>query len=155
MMIVMGLGGLWHGAGLSYLAWGLLHGLFLVFERPLLPSIDRLAAVAALRSAMTAARAFVVFSCVSFAWVFFKLPNFEHAIDYLSGMFVDHSVLNPAHIYRSLALIYALPVLIQHFVSSKWYTASRLKLEPYFYGAMAALMLVEAGPDTAFIYFQF
>src|ERR1700689_1479580 len=36
LMIVMGLGGLWHGAGLSYLMWGLLHGLLLVIERPLL-----------------------------------------------------------------------------------------------------------------------
>jgi alginate O-acetyltransferase complex protein AlgI len=26
LMIVMGLGGLWHGAGLSYLMWELLHG---------------------------------------------------------------------------------------------------------------------------------
>ena len=30
LMIVMGLGGLWHGAGLGYLMWGLLHGLLLV-----------------------------------------------------------------------------------------------------------------------------
>ena len=37
LMIVMGLGGLWHGAGLSYLMWGLLHGLLLVIERPILP----------------------------------------------------------------------------------------------------------------------
>jgi alginate O-acetyltransferase complex protein AlgI len=87
--------------------------------------------------------------------VFFKLPDFGHAIDYLSGMFIDQSVPNPARIYRSLALIYVLPVLIQHFASSKWLTASRVELEPYFYGAMAAIMLVEAGPDTAFIYFQF
>ncbi len=36
LMIVMGLGGLWHGAGLSYLMWGLLHGVLLVIERPLL-----------------------------------------------------------------------------------------------------------------------
>src|SRR6476646_144804 len=34
LMIVMGLGGLWHGAGVSYLMWGLLHGLLLVLERP-------------------------------------------------------------------------------------------------------------------------
>src|ERR1700730_3466793 len=34
LMIVMGLGGLWHGAGISYLMWGLLHGFFLVIERP-------------------------------------------------------------------------------------------------------------------------
>src|SRR6185295_13423636 len=32
LMIVMGLGGLWHGAGLSYLVWGLLHAILLVTE---------------------------------------------------------------------------------------------------------------------------
>ena len=155
LMIVMGLGGLWHGAGISYLAWGLLHGLFLVIERPLLPAIERLAAVPFLGRAVTTARVLVVFFCVSFAWVFFKLPSFEHALDYLSGMVIDQVPPMPAHIYRSLALVYTLPVLIQHFVSAGWLVAPRLKLEPYLYGAMAAVMLVEAGPDTVFIYFQF
>jgi len=92
VMIVMGLGGLWHGAGLSYLAWGLMHGLFLVIERPFLPMIEGLSTVATLRPVILAARMLVVFLCVSFVWVFFKLPNFEHAIDYLCGMFVDQSV---------------------------------------------------------------
>src|ERR1700722_6273026 len=32
LMIVMGLGVLWHGAGFSYLTWGLMHGLLLVAE---------------------------------------------------------------------------------------------------------------------------
>ncbi len=36
LMIVMGLGGLWHGAGLGYLLWGILHGVLLVVERPFL-----------------------------------------------------------------------------------------------------------------------
>jgi len=151
----MGLGGLWHGAGLSYLAWGLMHGLFLVIERPFLPLIEKLAAIAALRRVIVATRMLVVFLCVSFLWVFFKLPNFEHAMDYISGMFVDQSVPNPARIYRSLALIYALPVLIQHFITSERLVALRGNMDPYVYGAMAALMLIEAGPDTAFIYFQF
>jgi alginate O-acetyltransferase complex protein AlgI len=30
-----------------------------------------------------------------------------------------------------------------------------LRAEPYIYGLMAALMYVEAGPNAAFIYFQF
>ena len=44
LMIVMGLGGLWHGAGLGYLLWGLLHGVLLVIERPFLArlAIDQL-----------------------------------------------------------------------------------------------------------------
>ncbi|MBR1223293.1 MBOAT family protein [Bradyrhizobium sp. AUGA SZCCT0176] len=155
LMIVMGLGGLWHGAGLSYLAWGLMHGLLLVIERPFLPLIEKLAAIAALRRVIVATRMLVVFLCVSFLWVFFKLPNFEHAMDYISGMFIDQSVPSPARIYRSLALIYAFPVLIQHFITSERLVALRGNLDPFVYGAMAALMLIEAGPDTAFIYFQF
>lgn len=155
LMIVMGLGGLWHGAGLSYLAWGLMHGLLLVVERPFLPMIERLATIAALRHVVIAVRTLVVFLLVTFLWVFFKLPNFEHAMEYVSGMFIDQSVPNPARIYRSLALIYALPVLMQHLIPTEKLFASRPKLDPYLYGGMAALMLVEAGPETAFIYFQF
>ncbi|MEI6178650.1 MAG: MBOAT family O-acyltransferase, partial [Verrucomicrobiota bacterium] len=33
LMITMILGGLWHGAGLAYLAWGLFHGILLVAHR--------------------------------------------------------------------------------------------------------------------------
>src|SRR5260370_33191985 len=40
IMIVMGLGGLWHGAALSYLAWGTRHGVLLVLERLLLGKTD-------------------------------------------------------------------------------------------------------------------
>jgi hypothetical protein len=36
-----------------------------------------------------------------------------------------------------------------------WLEHPRQTLEPYLYGTMAALMLVEAGADTSFIYFQF
>ena len=155
LLIVMGLGGLWHGAGLSYLAWGLMHGCFLVIERPFLPTIQKLATIAALRRVILAGRMLVVFLCVSFLWIFFKLPSFEHAIDYISGMFIDQSVPDPARIYRSLALIYALPVFMQHFIPSEKLFAPGGKLNPYLFGAMAALMLVEAGPNAAFIYFQF
>jgi alginate O-acetyltransferase complex protein AlgI len=155
LMIVMGLGGLWHGAALSYLAWGLLHGLFLVIERPLLPGLERLSKVRILGQSVAALRMLVVFGCVSLAWVFFKLPNIDHALSYFAGMFIEGPIANPARIYRSLALIYALPVMLQHLMPTDWVEKSRPGLEPYVYGIMAALMLVEAGPDTSFIYFQF
>ena len=155
LMIVMGLGGLWHGAGLSYLAWGLLHGLFLVIERPSLPGLERLSNNRVLGQAVTVLRVLLVFACVSLAWVFFKLPNIDHALSYFGGMFTESPIANPARIYRSLALIYALPVFLQHVMPRDWLAAPRQALEPYLYGSMAVLMLVEAGPDTSFIYFQF
>jgi alginate O-acetyltransferase complex protein AlgI len=155
LMIVMGLGGLWHGAALSYLAWGLLHGFLLVIERPLLFYLDGLWRNRILGQAFTAFRMLFVFICVSLAWVFFKLPNLDHALSFFGGMFADHPLANHIRIYRSLAFIYALPVILQHAMPRDRFGRLQQGLEPYLYGVMAVLTFVEAGPDTTFIYFQF
>jgi alginate O-acetyltransferase complex protein AlgI len=150
LMIVMGLGGLWHGAGLGYLLWGLLHGVLLVIERPFL---TRLATIDS--AAFRAARMGFVFVCVTMLWIFFKLPNFDHAVSYLSGMFTSSTNPNPPKLFYDLALLYSLPVLIQHLVSRPRFEQRLGGAEPYLYGLMAALMYLEAGPETSFIYFQF
>jgi alginate O-acetyltransferase complex protein AlgI len=155
LMTVMGLGGLWHGVALSYLAWGLLHGFLLVIERPFLSFLEGLSRNRTLGHAITTSRILFVFTCVSLAWVFFKLPNVDHALSFFGGMFIDHPVANPIRIYRSIALIYALPVILQHLIPRDWCGTFRQALEPYLYGLMAVLTVAEAGPDTAFIYFQF
>jgi alginate O-acetyltransferase complex protein AlgI len=149
LMIVMGLGGLWHGAGLSYLAWGLMHGLLLVLERPMLARLASIDLVA-----FRLARMIFVFVCVTMLWIFFKLPNFDHAVGYLSGMFAPSKIPNPTKLFYSLALLYSLPVIIQHL--GRPLCEGRLRrAEPYLYGVMAALTYLEAGPESSFIYFQF
>lgn len=155
LMIVMGLGGLWHGAALGYLTWGLLHGLLLAIERPLLPLLERWSDAPVVGPVFSRGRALWIFTCVSFAWIFFKLPNFDHAMSFIGGMFADHSISPSPRIYRSQILIYALPVLLQHLVRWPSLEPALQRLQPYLYGAMAALALVDAGADTAFIYFQF
>jgi alginate O-acetyltransferase complex protein AlgI len=150
LMIVMGLGGLWHGAGLGYLMWGLLHGVLLVTERPMLTRLQSFDSVL-----FRAARISFVFVCVTLLWIFFKLPNFDHAISYLTGMFTPSTNPAPTKLFYSLALLYSLPVMIQHLVSSSVFERRLRPIEPYLYGSMAALMYLEAGPETSFIYFQF
>ena len=152
IMIVMGLGGLWHGAALSYLAWGTMHGVLLVLERLLLGKTD---SNSRLEAVVRPVRICFVFFCVSMLWIFFKLPNFDHALAYLSGMFTANTIPVPAKLFNSLALLYSLPVIIQHLAPPSLLEAARRRAEPYLYGLMAALMCVEAGPSTSFIYFQF
>jgi alginate O-acetyltransferase complex protein AlgI len=152
IMIVMGLGGLWHGAGLSYLAWGAMHGVLLVAERMLFGKIDENSRTAVLIRPL---RIGLVFFCVSMLWIFFKLPNFDHALAYLSGMFTPSAVPGQAKFFNSLALLYSLPVIIQHLAPASLLETARRRAEPYLYGLMTALMCVEAGPSTSFIYFQF
>jgi alginate O-acetyltransferase complex protein AlgI len=150
LMIVMGLGGLWHGAGLSYLMWGLLHGLLLAIERPFVARLQSTDS-----NAFHVVRMSFVFVCVTMLWIFFKLPNFDHAISYLSGMFSASTNPNPPKLFYNLALLYSLPVIVQHLVSRSVLEGRLRGVEPYLYGSMAALMYLEAGPETSFIYFQF
>jgi alginate O-acetyltransferase complex protein AlgI len=97
----------------------------------------------------------MVFICVSMLWIFFKLPNFDHAVGYLTGMFTPTTNPNPTKLFYNLALLYSLPVMIQH-LGVRPLLEGRLRwAEPYLYGSMAALMYLEAGPETSFIYFQF
>jgi alginate O-acetyltransferase complex protein AlgI len=149
---VMGLGGLWHGAAFSYLAWGTMHGALLVSERIVFGKIDDKSRAALLIRPL---RIGLVFFCVSMLWIFFKLPNFDHALAYLSGMFSASLIPGQAKFFNSLALLYSLPVIVQHLAPASLMAAARSKAEPYLYGLMAALMCVEAGPSAAFIYFQF
>jgi alginate O-acetyltransferase complex protein AlgI len=152
IMIVMGLGGLWHGAALSYLAWGTMHGVLLVLERAIFGNVDLNRRG---ETIVRPARIGIVFFCVSMLWIFFKLPNLDHALAYLSGMFTVNINPNQAKLFNSLALLYSLPVIIQHLAPRSLFETSRRKVEPYLYGLMTALMCVEAGPSTSFIYFQF
>lgn len=150
LIIVMGLGGLWHGAGLSYLIWGLMHGVLLAFERPLLPLILNP------QPLVRALRAIFVLACISLLWIFFKLPVFTHAVDYLAGMFEKNTNPHKVQIVYSLALFYSAPVIIQHvFPIDAILKRIGVRTEPVWYGLMAALAYLEAGPDSAFIYFQF
>jgi alginate O-acetyltransferase complex protein AlgI len=149
LMIVMTLGGLWHGASLGYALWGMLHGLLLVIERPFLKVLE--GAGPGVRTIRTG----VVFLCVTMLWIFFKLPNFDHAVGYLKGMFAATDNPNPTKLFYNLALLYALPVIIQHLGIAALVDGRWRRWEPYLYGGLAALAFLEAGPDAAFIYFQF
>jgi alginate O-acetyltransferase complex protein AlgI len=130
--------------------WGLLHGLLLVVERPFMGRFRWIDA-----PTVKAVRVTFVFVSVTMLWIFFKLPNFDHALGYLSGMFTPDTNPNPTKLFYNLALLYSLPVGIQHLVSRPVFERKLRAVEPFLYGAMAALMYLEAGPETAFIYFQF
>jgi D-alanyl-lipoteichoic acid acyltransferase DltB (MBOAT superfamily) len=81
LMITMLLGGIWHGAGWKFVAWGALHGGGLAAERMLEPWLGR-------RPRGPAARALgilLVFHFVCFAWIFFRAEDFQLAWLYLAG----------------------------------------------------------------------
>ena len=74
ILLIFLISGFWHGAGWTFLIWGLLHGLAQVVERLWGPSRDRLPRLA--RWALT-------FLFVNLAWVFFRAPDLSGAVELL------------------------------------------------------------------------
>lgn len=80
LLIVMFLGGLWHGASWNFIIWGLLHGSLLGLER----SMGRRSLYFKLRRPFRIA---VTFMLVLVAWVFFRAETLPAALNYLGSMF--------------------------------------------------------------------
>jgi alginate O-acetyltransferase complex protein AlgI len=79
LMIVMLLGGLWHGASLNFLAWGGIHGAWLVLER----ARGRRGLTARLPAPLQTATTFLI---VALAWVFFRATDLGAAFRYLANL---------------------------------------------------------------------
>jgi alginate O-acetyltransferase complex protein AlgI len=77
LMVTMLLGGLWHGAQWTFVAWGGFHGVALCIER--LTGIGHERNVP--RGAIAVVRIVVTFVIVLLAWVLFRAPTFEAALN--------------------------------------------------------------------------
>jgi D-alanyl-lipoteichoic acid acyltransferase DltB (MBOAT superfamily) len=81
------LGGIWHGAGWTFVFWGLLHGLALVIHRFWKKLGFTLPAFLAW---------FITFNFINIAWVFFRAKEWSDAMKVLSGM-IDISSIFSSH----------------------------------------------------------
>jgi D-alanyl-lipoteichoic acid acyltransferase DltB (MBOAT superfamily) len=85
LMITMLLGGLWHGAGWTYVVWGGLHGLYLVINHGWRAFKQRMGWQDGGKLARFGA-GLLTFLAVVVGWVFFRADNFSVATEMLSGM---------------------------------------------------------------------
>ncbi|MBE6995337.1 MAG: MBOAT family protein [Ruminococcaceae bacterium] len=84
ILLVFLISGIWHGAGWTFIVWGLLHGLAQIAERLLGKRTERLPKV--LRWAL-------MFLFVNLAWVFFRAPDLASAWALLKTAFTGGSGL--------------------------------------------------------------
>jgi D-alanyl-lipoteichoic acid acyltransferase DltB (MBOAT superfamily) len=91
LLVTFAVSGIWHGAGLGFLVWGLWNGTLLVLERHFLPSGWTLRSILHRRVAH-AATAFLVL----LSWVFFRAPDFPHALAYFPSLFAGSTGSAPS-----------------------------------------------------------
>jgi len=85
LMITMLLGGLWHGAGWTFVIWGGLHGVYLVINHAWRGLKQRMGWQDGGGLARFGA-GLLTFILVVIGWVFFRADNFSVATEMLSGM---------------------------------------------------------------------
>jgi D-alanyl-lipoteichoic acid acyltransferase DltB (MBOAT superfamily) len=78
IMITFLIGGLWHGAGWTFIIWGGIHGVSLCIQRYWQRFKIRIPNILAI---------FITFNVVNIAWVFFRAKNLKDAINILKAMF--------------------------------------------------------------------
>ena len=158
LMLTMLLGGLWHGANWTFLIWGLLHGTALVADH----GWQRSAAYARVRGKL----AYKLFAwlltlhVVCLAWIFFRSPSLEAALQVLTGIWSDNGA-PPSMPWIVLpllacgALTQALPPSArQDFgaVFDRWSLPAQIAMG---FAVLYAIMVMAPTASAPFIYFQF
>jgi len=162
IMITMLLGGLWHGAGWTFIAWGGLHGIGQCTghwrrKRRVAKGLP------ALREGRWAVawQRFATFQFVCLGWVFFRATSFQNAFAMLDRMVKGWSQPSPL-ITFPVVLAVVFGIAIQYVPRDLSYRVQDLfgRLGPILQGttlAGALLVITTMGPPgvAPFIYFRF
>ena len=161
--IIFLVSGFWHGANMTYVAWGLINALYFL---PLLvlnknrTNVDEIAVGFNFASLRTMLQILMTFAITCLAWIFFRAKTIADALAYISRMFTNQ------HFDKQYFTIsrynYELLALVVFFVWVEW--NNRTKVEPisgkYSWVKMglciAAIIALGVFSDyKEFIYFQF
>jgi len=150
LMLTMILGGIWHGANWTFIAWGLLHGLILCGYR-LLPE----------PKGFSWWRAAVMFHLVCLGWLFFRAESIGQAWAFLQ-LIVTRPEVTPLSVSMlSMLAFYAGPLFLFELWVERRKDMVSLESAPMparalVYAYAALMLLFFPSPEVhEFIYFQF
>ena len=179
ILIVFFLSGFWHGANYTFIIWGLLHGIYLIGERLILPFRTYMHELSHKLRMFSLYQFFCRISTVTlvcFAWIFFRAKTVDDAFNIVSSLrtvqprlFLKDtetllqavSTQNPFHILPlylllSLVIFFLVEYMLMH-ERQKLFFRFPVMARTMFYYAMVIWIVVFGVYFSApnFIYFQF
>jgi alginate O-acetyltransferase complex protein AlgI len=150
--IVMFLGGLWHGAALTFVVWGLAHGTFLAGHAVLREQ--------GLTPRWTWLNRAITFAFVVAAFVIFRAPNLGSAADILGSMIGLHGIEGGNRLVSLLDSRYALLIggllVFVNTVPNTWQIQFRSTLRTGFvFGLGLGTAILSIAAASPFLYYQF
>lgn len=145
LMIVMLLGGLWHGAAWTFIVWGCFHGFLLVAYQVLQNQWDRQKILL---------QKITMFSMVSLGWVMFRASSLSEAFQIYAGLFSGTLGEIPDNVWMILAAL-----TFAFLVPSSKQTAESWRISPskaVFLGILLFANFLAIGQgENVFLYYDF
>lgn len=169
LMIVFLLSGLWHGANWTYLAWGGLHGFYLLFgiwTRPLRDKVVAATPLARYSFFKMGLDIAVTFNLIAFALIFFRSASLAEAFYIMTHLFVD-LMAKPQSVagfgYYNLSIVAGAIgiMLLVHLLQEQGYLHKLVAQQTlwirwvFYYALIFSILLFGQFGTTEFIYFQF
>ncbi len=177
VMIVFLLSGLWHGAALTFVVWGAIHGIYQIIGKLKGIALNKLATKYSFKLpednvALTFFRRTVTFALVCFAWIFFRGNTLADCGTIITKIFTDWSQTRAALSAMGLNMMGVIRIALSCFVlallakiihyepssDNNTATSTRRKATYLFFLAaitVAWIALAVSGEESSFIYFQF
>lgn len=167
LFLTMLLGGFWHGAGWTFIVWGMLHGIYLIINhawgkirKDLLKWSDNVGFVE-----LTAAR-MLTFTAVMIGWVYFRAGTFAGANHLILSMFGFHGVAWPVRLETGLKwsvllfiVVLTLPNTQELTISPSHTLHNMIMKRPRMAGALLGgglfYVFLHLNEITEFLYFNF
>ena len=96
LMATFIIGGIWHGAGWTFVFWGFLHGVALVIHRIWNELGFKMNKILAW---------FITFNFINITWVFFRAKDWDDALKVLKGMFGLSGIVLPNFLLAKLGFL--------------------------------------------------
>jgi D-alanyl-lipoteichoic acid acyltransferase DltB (MBOAT superfamily) len=160
VMITMLLGGLWHGAAWTFVAWGFFHGVIITATH-YLSSLKMFAGFVGSKSKLlTIGKWALTFYLVLIGWVLFRATSIDSAFDIIANMHTFSGLPEGGPLAMRVAIATAVTVMYMHlqdwFVIKKGEAFERKRW--VFWPVLIflqGLCLLIGEPSSEFIYFQF
>lgn len=168
LLVTFLISGLWHGANITFVIWGGIHGLLQILE-----DILHIKKNTKKYSFIWYIRVILVFIIMTFTWVFFRAQNINEALYVFSNMFkgIAHPLsylrsgiysfgVKPTYLLVTLTL-YLLPLFIYDLLSVNYDCFTLInkqnKVTRYtvYFVILFMILLLHYVGEVSFIYFQF
>lgn len=155
LIFVFFMTGLWHGAGIPFVLWGLYNGILLIFER--LTGLNQHKMKFSLTKAL---RIFITFHVVLFGWIIFRSSTFDQfkgIINSLtSGSFTTANITLSGIIVLVLCyLVHFSPIILKDKIKYHWGNMPSLLQGLTISISFVFLYNISITEAKPFIYFQF